>query len=231
MSDDLRDAFGEDIFAEPEEEFEEEEAEAQNRTFLIIALALGGLLVVALVAFGLFWALVLNPRMRQATEIQATNTAIAALVANGGPVTSEAEPPLADEDEENGEESPSGEEAEPTATETPEPTATETPVIRATNTPTPTPEADEMDGEAEDEDADAENGGTTEAGEDAEVTATATSRPRRSPTPTRTPYVTDTEPDETTDETPETGLGELLLVLAGGLLIGLMILVRSLRSA
>jgi len=219
MSDDLRDAFGEDIFAEPEEEFEEEEAESQNRTFLIAVAILGGLLLVAIGVF-MLWIFVLNPRMQaqreaQFAEVQATNTAIAEMVANGGTVTSEIEPP-----ESNGDEEPE-ETEEPTATETPEPTATNTPVIKETNTPEP-----EEDGEVE---GDAEDEGDAE--EVTSATATATSEPRRSPTPTRTPRTTTETSNETVDETPETGLGELVLVIAGGLFIGVIILVRRLRSA
>ncbi len=228
MSDDLRDAFGEDIFAEPEEEFEEEGAESQNRTFLIAVAILGGLLLLALAAFAV-WAFVVNPRMQaqwadEVANAAATNTAVAEMVANGGTVTSEAEPPASteDEDEEDVEETP--EDAEPTATETPEPT--NTPVIRATNTPTPTPDAEEA---ADEEGGEEENGEEVAAGDADEVTATPTSQPRRSPTPTRTPTASEEEAAEA-DETPETGLGELLLVLAGGLLIGLIILVRRLRS-
>jgi len=227
MSDDLRDAFGEDIFAEPEEEaLEGEEAEAQNRMFLIAVAVLGGLLLVAIGVF-LLWVFVINPsmqaeRVEENAAIQATNTAIAEMVANGGTVTSE---PIAGEDE--GDEEPE-ETVEPTKTDTPEPTATDTPVIKATNTPTP--EDTEEVGEEDEEDEEDEEEEPEEVAE-AEVTVTATSRPRRSPTPTRTPRATNTPSGNTTDETPETGLGEFVLVIAGGLLIGLIVLTRRLRSA
>ncbi|MGC9399428.1 MAG: hypothetical protein ACP5HM_09860 [Anaerolineae bacterium] len=220
MSDDLRDAFGEDIFLEPEEEgIEEQGEEAQNRTFLIAVAVLGGLLLLAIGVF-VVWVAVLNPRMQaqqleRNAQIQATNTAIAAMVAEGGTPEEEETPPATVEEGEP------EETEEPTATPTPEPTATNTPVIRETHTPTPEAE------EAEEEETEI---GETEEGE-AEETATPTPRPRRSPTPTRTPRATSTPSSGTADTTPETGFGELVLILAGGLLIGLIVLARRLRSA
>jgi hypothetical protein len=240
MSDDLRDAFGEDIFMEPEEEeFEDQEAESQNKTFLIAVAALGGLLLLAIGVF-ILWVLVLNPRMQAQQSarnavIQATNTAIAEMVVNGNTPTSEEAAPEAEADA--GEEGEPEETEEPTATETPEPTATNTPVIAATNTPTPEPSAtsDEVEEETDMEGGEEEEAEGAEDEETAMATATATSRPRRSPTPTRTPRATATSSQEneqaTVDETPETGLGELVLVIAGGLLIGLIVLARRLRSA
>ena len=222
MSDDLRDAFGEDIFTEPEEEdtFEEETGEAQNKTFLIAVAVLGGLLFLAIGVF-ILWALVLNPRMQaqqasQNASIQATNTEV---VKQNGESESEATAV--------GEAASAEETAE--ATDTPEPTGTPspTPVIKATNTPaiTPTVEPGENAGEGEE--------GTAEA--------TATPQPRRTatPTPTRTPRPTPTpkkvsgnssDTGSSTGSTPETGLGELLLVGVAALLLGLIIFARRLRK-
>ncbi|MGC9347048.1 MAG: hypothetical protein ACP5JG_02825, partial [Anaerolineae bacterium] len=60
MSDDLFEAFGDDdIFEEEEETAQAAEGEEQNRTFIIAVAALGGLLLCALIAFGV-WAFVLN---------------------------------------------------------------------------------------------------------------------------------------------------------------------------
>ena len=72
MSDDLFESFGdEDLFADEDEEelSEEAEGEGQNRTFIIAVAVLGGLLICALAAFGV-WAFVINPRQayNQASE-------------------------------------------------------------------------------------------------------------------------------------------------------------------
>jgi len=222
MSDDLRDTFGEDIFSEPDEEFEEEEGEGQNRTFLIAVAVLGGLLFFAIAAF-IVWAAVLNPRMQaqqaeQNGEISATNEAI--MVAMNSTATAEA----------MGAEEQTVEATE----EVPEPTATATPVIKATNTPTATPETT-VEGETTGEEASAEG---TVTGEEATETAQT---PRRTPTtvptatPTRTPRPTPTRTRATstseTDETPDTGLGEVLLIIAAGLLVTVIVSARKLRKA
>ncbi len=205
MSDDLRDAFGDDIFLEQDDEeaMLAEEGEGQNRTFLIGAAVLGGLLLCAIAVFAVYMLVLLPRQQEQAQAILLTNQAI---LANGGiaeetPVT---------EPEDVAEVTPTPE----PATETPEPTATPTSVIPPT--PTPDPDVDEENGEVEDAD---------------EAT------PTRTPLPTRTPRVTPTPPPETTptattaETTPDTGMGELLLVVAAGLLIGLMVMVRRLRHA
>jgi len=123
MSDDLRDAFGDDIFMEPEEEEREIEGEeTQNKTFLFAVAGLGALLFLAIAAF-IIWAAILNPRQQanltaQNEQAQATNEAI--LIAQHSTATAEAQPT---QEEEATAESP--------------PTATPTPVIQATHTPTP----------------------------------------------------------------------------------------------
>ncbi len=226
MSDDLRDAFGEDIFMEPEEEdeLEEETGEAQNKTFLIAVAALGGLLFLAIGVFVL-WALVLNPRMQaqQAAQnaiIQATNTAIVKL---NGEAASEAETATG--------EASAGETPDPTETLELTITSTPTPVIKATNTPETAPTAEPGEGEP----------GEGEPGEEetAEAEATATPEPRRTPTPTRTPRSTPTPKSvggsssgtgSSSGATPETGLGEWLLVAVAALLLGLIVFARRLRK-
>ena len=86
-----------------------------------------------------------------------------------------------------------------------------------------------------------EEGEMTGAGmEGEEVTPTPTLVSRRTPTPTpvpptptRTPRATPTPPDKTKAEatTPKTGLGEVLLVLLAGLLLGVLFISRRLRKA
>lgn len=76
MSDDVFEAFGDDdIFAE-DEDLEQPEGEGQNRTFIIAVAVLGGLLLCALAAFGV-WAFVLNGPREAApapTEVVVTPT-------------------------------------------------------------------------------------------------------------------------------------------------------------
>ncbi|MFP4343956.1 MAG: hypothetical protein ACLFU8_04590 [Anaerolineales bacterium] len=221
MSDDLRDAFGDDIFMESDEDdiLIEEEGEAQNRTFLIAAGILGALLLCAIVAFAA-WALVINPNMEaERLAIVQTNEAIAINggVENGPP---EIEGELLTEE-------PFVEAETATSTPEPSPTPTETPVIRPTGTPTPG--ATEGEGEEGEGEEDAE-GGVGEAGEGEGETAQAT--PTRTPVATRTPRPTPTRVTGSgADTTPDTGLGELVLVMAAGLLVGLMVFVRRLRRA
>jgi len=127
MSEEIFEAFGEDEIFE-EEEPEEPQGTGQNRTFIIAVAILGGLLVCALAAFGV-WALVLNrpqqaqpPEMEMAAEITQEAVAIE---------TTEAPPT---------------ETSEPAKTE---PTATPTPVLG----PTATPKAEAMAAGAEAEGA------------------------------------------------------------------------------
>lgn len=123
MSDDLRDAFGDDIFMEPEEEEREIEGEeTQNKTFLFAVAGLGALLFLAIAAFAI-WAFIFNP-IQQAKltarneQTLADNEAI--LIAQHSTATAEARPTQ-----------------EEAATAESPPTATPTPVIQATHTPTP----------------------------------------------------------------------------------------------
>jgi hypothetical protein len=210
MSDDVFEAFGDDdIFAE-EEETEQPEGEGQNRTFIIAVAVLGGLLVCALISFGV-WALVLN-KPRQAappvTEEVATATMEAIVEETATP-----EPT-----------------ATPSATDTPEPSPT--PLLGPTATPQET-------GEEEGEGASMAQG-AGEGEEEAEPTATTPPRRTATPTPTRTPSPTSTPRveagnggtgfGESTGELSQTGLGEWLLVGAAVLFVGVMILARRLRT-
>ncbi len=212
MSNDTFDAFGgDDIFADEEEE-QQPEGDGQNRTFIVAVAVLGGLLVVALIAFGV-WALVLN-KPQQAVP------PLAEIVAT---VTVEATAAKAD--------TPEVATEKPAPMDTPEPTPT--PLLGPTATPTP---ADE-DADAE---SMAAAPGDTEA-EDADAEPTATQVPRRTPTPTRTPRATPTPRPEAgeaaTDydsspsgELSQTGLGEWLLIGGAVLLVAVMVLARRLRS-
>lgn len=105
--------------------------ESANRTFVIAAAGLGGLIVVSLICLGVY-ALILQPRQRQAalqepTNILMTNTAVAfsltqtAEAADFTPVPTEP-PPTSTQS--------------PTDTNTPVPTQV---VVLPTDTPTPTP--------------------------------------------------------------------------------------------
>lgn len=112
MSEDIFEAFGEeDIFEE--EEPEEPQGTDQNRTFIIAVAVLGGLLVCALAAFGV-WALVLNrPQEAQPAAVAPETTQEAVAV----------EPT----------EAPPTDTPEPTRAA---PTATPTPLLGPTATPT-----------------------------------------------------------------------------------------------
>jgi hypothetical protein len=222
MSDDLFESFGdEDLFLDEEEEelSGEAEGEGQNRTFIIAVAVLGGLLVCALAAFGV-WAFVISPR-------QARNQASEALPS----------PTVTVEAEETIEATPT--EEIPTDTPEPEPTNTPTPVVGPTRTPTPevtaTVEGTPEEGETEGAGAEIPGEGADEGGgEDEDVTPTP--RPRRTATPRPTP-TTRSEPaagdatglDED-EELSQTGLGEWLLAGAALLLFGVAILARRLRS-
>jgi len=226
MSDNVFDTFGDDddIFAEDEEE-QQPEGEGQNRTFIIAVAVLGGLLVCALISFGV-WALVLN-KPQQATppvtEIVATVT-VEAPAAEADTTEPATETPAPTDTPEPATETPA-------PTDTPEPTAT--PLLGPTATPTLTDE------EADAAESMAAAPGDTEA-EDAEPTATQA--PRRTPTPTRTPRATST-PRPGTGETAtgygasssgelsQTGLGEWLLVGGAVLLVAIVVLARRLRAS
>lgn len=93
-----------------------EEEESPNRTFVIAAAAIGGLLIVSLICLA-GYAFVIAPRQREAQEQQPTEIALQnTLVAEGMTQTAEA--------------------ASGVATNTPEPTDTPTPL--PTDTPEPT---------------------------------------------------------------------------------------------
>ncbi len=212
MSDDLFETLGANsaVFEE-EEEQPQDTGEKQNKTFLIAVGIMGGLLVLALIAFGV-WALVINPRMKRAAQEAAL----------GGiqetPIVTEttvAPPPT--------EETPEPTEVPPTPTvaptNTPKPTATPTPtpVIGPTATP----------------------GGEGAEAASGELTPTPTPRERRTatptPVPTRTPASAATPRPTggagTTGKTPETGFGEVVLVAIALLLVGVAFTARRLRKA
>lgn len=223
MSDDLFESFGdEDLFLDEEEEeiSGEAEGEGQNRTFIIAVAVLGGLLVCALAAFGV-WAFVINPR-------QARNQADEALPS----------PTVTPTLEEVVEETPTTE-ALPTDTPEPDPTETPTPVVGPTRTPTPevTETLAVTPGTGDDEEAGEAGEMTPGEGEDGDVTPTATPRPRRTATPRPTPTPRSEAgageaPDGVEDEElSQTGLGEWLLVGTAVLLLGVALLARRLRSA
>lgn len=107
-----------------------------NRTFLIVAGILGGILLIALLAIAAYALLFLPGRdtnqQTQVAEINATNTAVALeaqLTAEAFRATVTRTPSVT---------------PEPTSTNTPVPTNTSTPVLAPTNTPLPEdPEATE----------------------------------------------------------------------------------------
>jgi len=235
MSDDIYDAFGDDLYMEPEEEEELQEEEeqgtdGQNRTFIIAVAVLGGLLVCAIVAF-VVWAAVLNPRAQtqvvpggdMETPVEDVTEVAMATEEDGTPVS---------EGTEVAEETPEPmETVEPTDTPEPtsSPTPTPTPVIGPTNTPEPTSEAEAT-----------EEGGEGELAQAPPGTPTPTRPPRRTETPTpqptatRTPRPTATPRSKTgtsAASTPNTGLGEVLLILTGLVLVGVLFLARRLRKA
>lgn len=209
-----------DLYAD-EELYEDEEEEAieeegSNRTFIILAASLGGLLLVTVCIF-VIWAVVINPRMAadraaQNQAIQATNEA---MLAAAGMLTDTV--PLEGTATEAADIAPT--DAPPEPTNTPEP-PTPTPRPAATDTPVPE-EPIATPGEA----GDATPAETVEAtpAEVAEA-GTATPRPEATQRATATP-----RPDKT--GVPETGIGTLAAsVLAMGLLF-LLFVVRSMRRA
>jgi hypothetical protein len=219
--DDLRDVLGEEYadLSEGAEGSEEQpkSGEGSNRTFIIAVAILAGLLF-CVVAVYVIMQLIVKPAMQAnqvgqqaALEMTATSQAIEVAMMNGT-ATAEAlptEPPT----------------EEPTAT-LPPPTPTATPVLGPTNTPTPSPTV-----AAQETPAKTAPGVVAQAG-------TPTTSPRRTPTPTATPRNTP-KPGATPKPTgnasgqqpPQTGLGEVLLVVAAGLLLGIIFLARRLRKA
>jgi cytoskeletal protein RodZ len=208
MSDDLFDTLGaEAVFEEEEEQPEPDAGEKQNKTFLIAVAIMGGLLVCALIAFGV-WALVINPQMKRAAQQASEGVTIEAPTAEtelvATPTVEEAQP--AEEKT-----------VPPTNTPKPTPTPTPTPVIG----PTATPES-----------------GEAAAGAGGDATPTPTPRVRRTDTPTPTtaaPAGTTPRPTAgtsgTTERTPDTGFGEIALVAAAVLLVGVFFTARRLRKA
>ncbi len=222
MSDDLY--FGDDIFVDDEEEVYEDavDDEASNRLFMRAVMILGGLMAVAIVGivglilFNLFGG---ENGQQQVAAPVITETPDATMIAELTPIVGQpgdvfTETPTEMPDDVT-------EPMEPTETSEP----TETPVIGATSTPTETPEGGVGVGDGEPGD-----------GEVAEVTPMPTFEPRRTatPTPTRTPRPTYT-PRRTTagngdEQTPDTGLGEMLLMGAAALFMGVLFVARRLRK-
>jgi cytoskeletal protein RodZ len=204
----VEDLYADDLYEEEEEALVE--GEGTNRTFIMLAGGLGGLLALAICVFAV-WAFVINPRMTndrvaQNAAIEQTNEAIQA--ANGGAAS-----------EETATETPV-----PAATDAPEPTATPVPPTntpRPTATPkppTPMPEEGEVDLTAEAEATPAEGEATATPAQVAEapVSSKATAAP--------------TQPSSK-QGVPETGVGTLGIgVLAIGLLF-LLVVVRRVRRA
>jgi hypothetical protein len=208
MSDNMFESFGSDDLFEEEEKENQPEGEGQNKTFIIAVAALGGLLIITLILFGV-WAFVINPRMQ--ANLQPTETV----------VVEETPPEDADVGGETGGED-TGEAVsvpEETPTDTPEPTPT--PVVGPTRTPTPETEA--------------ASGGEGDAGETTKPTPT--NEPRRTPTPspTRTPAAT-LQPTprapagSSSESLSQTGLGEILLIVGAIALIGVVFFARRLRK-
>ena len=210
MSDDLFESFGSDDLFEDEETENEPQGEGQNKTFIIAVAALGGLLVITLILFGV-WAFVINPRMQ--ANLQPTET-----------VAVVEETPVEDAST-GGEDTDAGEDVvvvEEIPTDTPEPTPT--PVVGPTKTPTPEAEAEG-----------GEEGDDGEGGETAKPTPTQ--EPRRTPTPsptrrpTATPKPTERAPGGSSSESlSQTGFGEVLLIVGAIALIGVAFFARRLRS-
>lgn len=175
--------------------------ESSNRTFIIVAGVLGGLLVLSMICLGVY-ALVIAPRQQEArvaeaTEITLQNTEVArsltqtalAEEASPTPALTETEPPTPTE--------------EPTAT----PSPTEVVVL-----PTDTPSTSLSTQEAQTATAQAQ--ATLEAQQQATATATLT------PTPTALP---------STGFADEAGLPGLLLL--GAALVIVVVVARRMRGA
>ena len=203
----------EDLYAD-EELYEDEaeegmEGEGANRTFILLAAGLGGLLVVALCIFAV-WAFVINPRMTadRVTEnhsIESTNEAIGATATAGAfaaqPEATDTPVPVS-----------AGEDTELTATKNP-PTATPRPPTATPKPDTPTP-AEMAAGDATEEPTEAT---PAEVASGAEDTTQAT--------PTQATQASAKQ------GVPETGVGAWGAgILALGLLL-LLIVVRRVRQA
>jgi hypothetical protein len=213
MSDDLFESFGSDDLFEDEETENEPEGEGQNKTFIIAVAALGGLLVITLILFGV-WAFVINPRMQ--ANLQPV-----------GDVTVVEETPI-EQTSMSGEDTGTVEETsvveeQPTATATATPEPTATPVVGPTKTPTPEPVAASGDEEDGGEGGDTEN-------------PTPTQEPRRTPTPSptrrpiATPKATVRAPAGSSSESlSQTGIGDVMLIVGAIALIGVAFFARRLR--
>jgi cytoskeletal protein RodZ len=204
----VEDLYADDLYEEEEESLE---GEGTNRTFIMLAGGLGGLLALAICVFAV-WAFVINPRMTsdrvaQNEAIEQTNEAIQA--ANGAAAS---------------EETPTRTPA-PAATDAPEPTATPAPPTntpRPTVTPkppTPTPgeeEAATLTAEAEATPAEGEATATPAQVAEAPAGSNATAAPTQA---------------STKQGVPETGVGTVgVAALAIGLLF-LLAVVRRARQA
>ena len=216
MSDELFESFGSDDLFEEEETENQPEGEGQNKIFIIAVAALGALLVISLILFGV-WAFVINPRMQ--ANMQPTETVVVIEETATEEVISGDEEATPGEDD-------AGENlsvAEESPTDTPEPTPT--PVVGPTRTPTP-----EADASSDDESGEGGTGGET-------AKPTPTSEPRRTPTPSptrrpvATPKPTERAPAGSSSESlSQTGLGEVLLIIGAIALIGVAFFARRLRS-
>ncbi|HNT73659.1 MAG TPA: hypothetical protein PKH77_01430 [Anaerolineae bacterium] len=230
MSDDLYDVMGgggNPLFDDEEEEVVEQpqqaaDGEGQNRMFYIIAGGMALALVCAIIAFG-YWLLVANPKM-QANQIAAMQTATAqqaTVVGEPGET-----PPV--------EEATPTPEVEPTTPPTDTPTPTATPTLTPTPIigPTNTPEVEGTPGEGAE---------VTAAGTEGDVTPTPTTRARRTDTPTPTsppsaaatarPAATRATGGASTEKVPDTGAGEVALVLGAVALLVVLFTARKLRRA
>ncbi len=205
MSDDLFNTLGADAIFEEEEEQAEDTGEKQNKTFLIAVAALGGLLLLSLIAFGV-WALVINPRMQRAAQ-QALG---------GVPTempTATVETPVASPEVE---ETPTpAATVPPTNTPKPTPTLTATPVIKPTATP---------------ESGAASTGSETTPTATPRARRTETPAPTTAGGGPATPRPTGSGTAGSTTRTPDTGFGEVALVAIALLLVGVFFTARRLRK-
>ena len=182
--------------------------QGENRTFVIAAAALGGLIVLSLICLGVY-ALVLQPRQRQAaierpTEIMLTNTAVAVGLTEAAAEQIATFTPL-----------PSNT-PQPSATSRPTNTASPTPtpvIVLPTNTPTSTPFTTLA------------TVGPETATAAAQQTATALALGGGAATPTRTPTPTALPTTGFGDEVGLPGLAGLAAVF-----LAVIILSRRLRT-
>jgi hypothetical protein len=183
--------------------------EGENRTFVIAAAALGALIILSLICLGIY-ALVLQPRQRQAqlerpTQIMLTNTAVAvgltedalAEIATITPLPSNTPQP-----------SPTPRPATSTPSQTPTPV-----IVLPTNTPTSTPFTTLA------------TVGPETATASAQLTATALAIAGGAATPTRTPTPTALPTTGFGDEVGLPGLAGLAAVF-----LAVIILSRRLRT-